>query len=99
MAVGSFEHLEEEGKNLAPTFPFIDPFGYAQASMKLSGQFLQFDRCEVLVYVPFRFARFLSVANQEAALTTLFGTDKWKAAHDVKGKADCCCSTTSFRIR
>jgi len=56
--------------------------------MKLSGRFLQFDRCEVLIYVPLPFiARFLSLPEQEKALTTLFGTDQWKAARDVRGEA------------
>ena len=84
----TLDHIEEEGKRLAPTFAFIDPFGYAQASMELSGRFLQFDRCEVLIYVPLLFiARFLSRPGQEKALTTFFGTEEWKAARDVKGEA------------
>jgi three-Cys-motif partner protein len=82
----TLDYLEEKGSALAPTFAFIDPFGYSQASMELSGRFLQFNRCEVLIYVPFRFIlRFVSVAGQEEALTTLFGTDGWKAARDVSG--------------
>src|SRR5882724_7175100 len=44
--------IERRGARLAPTFAFIDPFGYSDTSMKLSGRFLQFDRCEVLVYFP-----------------------------------------------
>jgi len=40
-----------------------------------------------LIYVPLLFiARFLSRPEQEKALTTLFGTDEWKAARDVKGE-------------
>lgn len=84
----TLDRLQQEQKNLAPTFAFVDPFGYAQASMKLSGRFLQFDRCEALIYVPFRFiARFLSMPEQEKALAALFGTDRWKAARDVQGDA------------
>src|SRR6266852_1169152 len=83
----TLDQLEGDGKSLAPTFAFVDPFGYAQVSMKLSGRFLQFNRCEVLIYVPLLFiARFLSRPEQEKALTTLFGTDEWKAARDVKGE-------------
>jgi three-Cys-motif partner protein len=48
----TLDQLAREGKTLAPTFAFVDPFGYSQASMKLSGQFLQFARCEVLIYFP-----------------------------------------------
>jgi three-Cys-motif partner protein len=84
----TLDRIEKEGKSLAPTFAFIDPFGYSQASMNLSGRFLQFDRCEVLIYVPLLFiARFVSRPGQEKALTTFFGTEEWKAARDVTGAA------------
>ena len=80
--------IEKAGNSLAPTFAFVDPFGYGQASMKLSGRFLQFERCEVLLYVPLLFInRFLSRHGQENALTTFFGTDRWKAARDLTGEA------------
>jgi hypothetical protein len=78
--------LQEEGHTLAPTFAFIDPFGYAQASMNLSGRFLQFDRCEVLLYAPLRWInRWISREGQERALTAFFGTDDWEKAVPLKG--------------
>ena len=80
--------VEQRGARLAPTFAFIDPFGYKTASMQLSGRFLQFDRCEVLVYVPFPFiARFVTTPAVEPALTNLFGSEEWKEARAVGGKA------------
>jgi three-Cys-motif partner protein len=84
----TLDHLEKNSKKLAPTFAFIDPFGYAQATMKLSGRFLQFDRCEVLIYVPLPFiARFVSDPNQKLGetFTTFFGTDGWKTAGEKHG--------------
>lgn len=84
----ALDHLDESGASLAPTFAFIDPFGYTQAPMTLSGRFLQFDRCEVLIYVPLRFLnRFLSVPDQERALNSLFGSEEWKKARRMSGKA------------
>jgi len=84
----TLDDIEARGARLAPTFAFIDPFGYKAASMKLSGRFLQFARCEVLIYVPFPFImRFISEPVIESALTTLFGTDEWKAARAVTGPA------------
>jgi three-Cys-motif partner protein len=81
------DDIERRGAALAPTFAFIDPFGYAQAPMSLAGRFLQFDRCEVLIYVPLRFLnRFLSMPNQEAALDSLFGTHEWVKARDMTGQ-------------
>jgi three-Cys-motif partner protein len=75
-----------DGKHLAPTFAFIDPFGYSDAPMSLSGRFLQFRRCEVLIYVPLRFInRFLELPEQESALNALYGGDSWKEAIPLRG--------------
>ena len=80
------QEIRSEGKQLAPTFAFIDPFGYSDASMDLTGQFLEFHGCEVLVYMPLPFvARFVTRVGQEHAMTSLFGTDKWKEAADLTG--------------
>jgi three-Cys-motif partner protein len=82
------DDVEERGASLAPTFAFIDPFGYSDAPMDLSGRFLQFNRCEVLIYVPLRHVnRFVGRAGQENAMTTLFGTDAWKKARELSGAA------------
>ncbi len=71
--------LQESGQRLAPTFAFIDPFGYSDAPMDLTGLFLQFQRCEVLIYIPLPFvARFLDRDGQETALNALFGTNRWR---------------------
>jgi three-Cys-motif partner protein len=85
-----FRELIEDigpGKTLAPTFAFIDPFGYSDAPMDLSANIVQFGRCEVLVYVPFPFVtRFLEIPEQERALTSLFGSKDWKKAIGLSGK-------------
>jgi len=78
--------IRAEGHQLAPTFAFVDPFGYSDASMNLTGQFLQFRSCEVLIYMPLPFvARFVARSGQERAMTSLFGTDRWKEAADLGG--------------
>jgi three-Cys-motif partner protein len=80
--------LQDKGASLAPTFAFIDPFGYSDAPLQLSERFLQFERCEVLLYAPlFWINRFLSRAGQEKALTSFFGTDRWKEAIPLPGAA------------
>jgi three-Cys-motif partner protein len=77
------DDIESRGTQLAPTFAFIDPFGYAEAPMQLSGRFLQFARCEVLLYVPLPWMnRFLSAPNHAAALTSFFGGEEWRQALD-----------------
>ncbi|MEX2447702.1 MAG: three-Cys-motif partner protein TcmP [Solirubrobacterales bacterium] len=78
----------EEGAHLIPTFAFIDPFGYSSASMSITGRLLDFPRCETLFFLPMTFIhRFVGRTGQEAALTSLFGTDEWRAAIPLQGAA------------
>lgn len=71
-----------------PTFAFIDPFGYADTRMRLAGRFLQFARCEALIYVPLpHVRRFLNRAGQAPALDSLFGSDRWREAIPLRGAA------------
>ena len=82
----ALDYVDQQGAKLGPTFAFVDPFGYAQASMRLAGRFLQFGSCEVLAYVPFGHVnRFLGRAGQETALDSLFGTDRWREALGLRG--------------
>jgi three-Cys-motif partner protein len=90
--VASFGSLVDqatsEGKMLVPTFAFIDPFGYSSASMSLTGKLLDFPRCEVLYFLPLSFIhRFVGRDGQEAALTSLFGSEDWRQAIPLVGDA------------
>lgn len=40
--------MREQKKQLAPTFAFIDPFGWKGVPLKVIADFLSFDKCEVL---------------------------------------------------
>lgn len=79
------DSVTEAGTRLAPTFAFIDPFGYAHASMDLTGRFLQFDRCEALIFVPlYHVNRFAEREGQETAMTALFGSeDAWRKVGEI----------------
>jgi three-Cys-motif partner protein len=80
------EGIHQSGHSLVPTFAFIDPFGYSAASMSLAGRFLDFPRCEALVFLPLSFVhRFVTRAGQDAAMTALFGGDGWKQARELEG--------------
>ena len=69
------------GQSLAPTFAFIDPFGYNDHDLQLSSRILGFKRCEVLVYMPFPFiARFVDQAVDRPRPTRLYGDESWRAA-------------------
>ncbi|MGO9490386.1 MAG: three-Cys-motif partner protein TcmP [Solirubrobacteraceae bacterium] len=80
--------IESRGTKLAPTFAFIDPFGYTDAPMHLAGRFLAFQRCEALVYMPLPFVnRFVGRKGQEQALTALYGSERWREAIELRGEA------------
>lgn len=73
---------------LAPTFAFIDPFGYTGHGIELSSRIVRFKKCEVLIYVPWpHIARFIQQTSIEGALDNLFGNSSWKAARAGSGKS------------
>jgi three-Cys-motif partner protein len=81
------DEATNSGMRLVPTFAFIDPFGYASASMSLAGRLLDFRRCEVLFFLPLSFVhRFVGRSGQDAALTSLFGCDEWREAIGLSGE-------------
>ena len=80
------DDIQEQDGQLAPTFAFIDPFGYTGAPMHLTGRFLTFERCEALVYMPLPFVnRFIGREGQAEALTSLYGSERWRKAVPLKG--------------
>jgi three-Cys-motif partner protein len=77
----------EAGQVLVPTFAFIDPFGYAAASMSLAGRFLEFPQCEAFIFLPVSYVnRFVTREGQENAMNSLFGTDRWREAASLAGR-------------
>jgi three-Cys-motif partner protein len=87
----------EIGAHLIPTFAFIDPFGYSSASMSITGRLLDFPRCETLFFLPMSFIhRFVAREGQEAALTSLFGTDEWRSAISLQGPERTACLLELF---
>lgn len=83
----ALDGMEEKGQRPAPTFAFIDPFGYKDASMGLTGRLLDFQRCEALIYMPLPFvARFIGREGQEAVMNNLFGGEDWKQAIPLRGE-------------
>jgi three-Cys-motif partner protein len=92
-----------EGKQLIPTFAFIDPFGYKDTAVGLTGQILSFPKCEVLIYVPlYKIARFVDEPSQKNVLTSLYGDDRWKAAAAISGmeaRQDCLAALFTEALR
>lgn len=86
---GSFEstsealisRLEERGAKLAPTFAFVDPFGYAGIPMSTLKRLLSFDKCELLLYLDINsLIRFGTSGQVDGAITGLMGTELYKDA-------------------
>lgn len=71
------------GKSLAPTFAFLDPFGYKDTPMEVIQRLLSFDRCEFFISFDFNSAmRFSTSGVVDKRFEALFGTDDFKAAPD-----------------
>lgn len=65
------DKLEADKKSLAPTFAFVDPFGFSGIPMSLMARILKFERCEVFVNIMVEFInRFLEHPND--AITSHF---------------------------
>jgi three-Cys-motif partner protein len=72
------------GKVLAPTFAFIDPFGFGGIPIDVMGRLLAYDKCEVLVNFMFdsvnRFATAKNPPGVNATYEELFGCDEFNQA-------------------
>ncbi len=91
-ATGLVSTIREQKKKLAPTFAFIDPFGWSGAPLTLIRDLLSFDRCEVLFNFMFDSVnRFVADERPGVArhFAELFGTeeDEHRAAASLKGEA------------
>lgn len=76
MAQGIIEYLREQKKQLAPTFAFVDPFGYSGLPMELLADLLAYPKTEVFVnFMVGHVQRFIERDGQENAMRTLFGMD------------------------
>jgi three-Cys-motif partner protein len=76
-----FNHFKEKNLTLAPSFFFIDPFGYKGIPFSLIKDIFSYPRTEVLfTFMTRDIARFLTAENNETACNELFGDDSWKNA-------------------
>ncbi|MDP3950535.1 three-Cys-motif partner protein TcmP [Microbacterium sp.] len=75
------ERLRSAGAQLAPTFAFVDPFGYADIPMATLKRLLSFDKCELLVYLDINsLIRFATAGVVDDAFTALMGTEDYRGA-------------------
>jgi three-Cys-motif partner protein len=75
--------LEKSGADLAPTFAFLDPFGFSGLPMELIGRLLKCKKCEVLITFMAGFVRRFHDELREPALNELFATEEWKRVSEI----------------
>lgn len=72
--------LAASGKQLIPTFAFIDPFGFSHTPMSVIAAIMKNPRCEVLVTFMYEeINRFLAHEDHPATFDSLFGSEAWRA--------------------
>jgi three-Cys-motif partner protein len=78
--------IEKEGKSLAPTFAFIDPFGYSGVPLEVISRIARNPRCECLIN--FVYESITRHGGKPEAwiqqhIDQLFGTDEWRSSLDT----------------
>ena len=82
---GLLDKFDKEKAKLAPTFIFIDPFGFSGVPLNLIKRIMANPHCEVLITFMYEeIVRFMSLASNEKHLDGLFGTDKWRVINANK---------------
>jgi len=70
---------KQQGKQMPPTFAFIDPFGWKGVPFALVKEILSKPSCEVLINFMFEeINRFIEHRDQGHNFDTLFGSDAWR---------------------
>jgi three-Cys-motif partner protein len=73
-----FAYLDEQKKHIAPSFVFIDPFGFSHTPFQTIQRIMQNRRCEVLITFMYEeINRFLSHPDHPETYDRLFGTQEW----------------------
>jgi len=74
-----FDYLDEQKKQIAPTFAFIDPFGYSDTPFSIIKRIMENKKCEGLItFMSGIINWLLSDQRKEEHFDSLFGTTKWR---------------------
>lgn len=75
--------LESVNGNLAPTFAFIDPFGFKSMPFYIIEKLLENDKSEVFINFMYEdINRFLKLPSLQESYNSVFGTKEWKSILD-----------------
>jgi three-Cys-motif partner protein len=81
--------FETKGTRSAPTFAFVDPFGWRGMPFALIERLLRNPSCEVFVNLMYEeINRFLAHHQQVSAWDDYFGTSDWRNCERVAGSAE-----------
>lgn len=76
-----------EGRQLAPTFAFVDPFGYRDVPMTLIRDLVKSPKIELFIYFDFNSVnRFAKAGVVDKHFTALFHSEEYKNAPDGPGR-------------
>lgn len=82
-------YLDEQNKQLAPTFAFIDPFGYSDTPFSIIKRIMKTKKCEVLITFMYKdINRFLNDPDKALHFDSLFGTDQWRSIAQVNNSRE-----------
>lgn len=89
MIGGILDTLGRAGLTLAPTFAFLDPFGFSQTSLAPVARLMNHQRCEVLITFMYEeINRFLSQQQMPDNFDALFGCSTWRDCDRLTVPAD-----------
>jgi three-Cys-motif partner protein len=78
-------YIDEQKRSMAPTFAFLDPFGFSHTPFSLVKRLMQYARCEVLITFMYEeINRFLSHPDQPGNYDALFGCPDWREAVNIQ---------------
>lgn len=78
--------LEEHGRQMPPTFAFIDPFGPKGLPMHVIRDLLDARKCEVCIHFMLGFVnRWIRSGRPDSHVAGLFGTDDYRQAEMMRG--------------
>lgn len=79
------DYLEEQKKQIAPAFVFIDPFGFKDIPFKVIKRIMENEKCEVFITFMYEeINRFMVNPKNHNILSETFGTSEWKKALELK---------------
>ena len=82
----ALDELDEVGKELPPSFAFIDPYGF-KLSMNFMNRLLSAGRTEILINVMYRYVDMaVPRAPMATILDKLFGTPDWRRLRQIDDK-------------